>query len=161
MQPVALRDTFDGRDCGAVMAYRQREAGVDPPSVDEDRAGAALAAVASLLGSGEVETLAQQVEQRDAGVVQRDVAPLTVDGETDRQSHAMFRSVLWSGRIGCGSRLAAGMRNDPGHARTAGRVEWRSGQAWCSPLYGGFLRLARRGRSRHGDEDLSENLRMS
>ena len=49
---------------------REREAGIDPPAVDEDRAGAALAAIAALLGAGEVETLAQEVEKRHARVVE-------------------------------------------------------------------------------------------
>ena len=59
------------------------------PAVDQHRAGAALAAVAALLGAGQVEPLAQQVEQRDARVVERDVAPLAVDGEADGESHAV------------------------------------------------------------------------
>ena len=72
MQRVALRHALDGEDVRAVMADRQRQAGIDPPAVDQDRAGAALPAVAAFLGSGQVQALAQQIEQRDARVVQRD-----------------------------------------------------------------------------------------
>ena len=43
------------------------------PAVDQDGAGAALAAIAALLGAGQVETLAQQVEERDAWIVELDV----------------------------------------------------------------------------------------
>ena len=71
---VALRHAFDGEDVGAVVAERQRQAGIDPPPVDQHGAGAALAAVAALLGAGQIQALAQQVEQRDARVVERDVA---------------------------------------------------------------------------------------
>ena len=58
----------------------QREAGVDPPPVDQDRAGAALAAVAALLGSGQIEPLAQEIEKRHPRIVELDVPrlPLTV-----------------------------------------------------------------------------------
>ena len=80
MQRVAVRQALDRQDVRAVAADRESEAGIDPPPVDEDRAGAALAAVAALLGPGQLEALAQQVEQRDARVVQHDfrVTPLTV-----------------------------------------------------------------------------------
>ena len=69
MKLVAARDALDRQDIGAVVADRQSQARIDPSAVDQDRAGAALAAVASLLGSGQVQTLAQEIEQRDAGVV--------------------------------------------------------------------------------------------
>jgi hypothetical protein len=46
----------------------ERQAGIDAPAVDDDRAGAALAVVAALLGAGQVQVLAQRVEQRGAGV---------------------------------------------------------------------------------------------
>ena len=45
------------------VLHRQREAGVDPPAVGEHRAGAARALVASLLGAGQAQVLAQRVEQ--------------------------------------------------------------------------------------------------
>ena len=70
MQLVAARDALDREDVGAVVADRQRQARIDPSAVDQDRARAALAAVAALLGSGQVEPLAQEIEQRDARVVQ-------------------------------------------------------------------------------------------
>ena len=54
---------------------------------DEHGAGAALAAVAALLGAGQVEALAQEIEKRHARVVERDVSSLTVDGEADGESH--------------------------------------------------------------------------
>ena len=54
------------------MTDREGEAGIDPPSVDDDRTGAALAAVAALLGSGQIEMFAKKVEQGDPRVIQPD-----------------------------------------------------------------------------------------
>jgi hypothetical protein len=45
------------------MHDREREAGVDAPAVDDDRTGAALTVIATLLGPSEVQMLAQRVEQ--------------------------------------------------------------------------------------------------
>ena len=46
---------LDRGDFGAVLHDGQREAGVDPPAVDQHRAGAALAVVAALLRAGQRE----------------------------------------------------------------------------------------------------------
>src|SRR3954470_4848560 len=92
MKLVAARDAFDGEDVGAVMADGEREAGVDPLAVDENGAGAALAAIASLLGSGQMEALTQEIEQRDARIVEDEVAPRTVHGEADGVVHTRLRS---------------------------------------------------------------------
>ena len=69
---VAVGEALDGLDLGAVEADGEREAGVDPPAVDEDGAGAALAAVAALLGAGERQAVAQQVEEGHPRVVDLD-----------------------------------------------------------------------------------------
>ena len=45
------------------------------------------------------QTLAQQIEQRDARVFKLDVPPHTVNGEADGEVHAGLRSVLWSNGI--------------------------------------------------------------
>ena len=54
MQRVAVGQALDGGDLGAVVADRERQAGIDPAAVDQHGAGAALAAVAAFLGAGEV-----------------------------------------------------------------------------------------------------------
>src|SRR5258708_223947 len=95
----AARDAFDREDVGAVVAERQRQARIDPSAVDQDRTGAALAAVTSLLGSCEMETLTQEVEHRDARVSQLDVPSHPVNGEADGEVHAVLRSMLWSNCI--------------------------------------------------------------
>ena len=46
----------------------EQQAGVDPPAVQQHRARAALAVVATLLGAGQPGVLAQRVEQRGAVV---------------------------------------------------------------------------------------------
>ena len=56
-------DAFDGGDGGAFGLQDGDEAGVDQLAVHQDGAGAALAFAAAFLGAGEVEVLAQDVEQ--------------------------------------------------------------------------------------------------
>ena len=79
MQVVRRAQALDGGDLVALVHHRERQAGVDPPAVDDHRAGAALAVVAALLGAGEMQVLAQRIEQRGAGVdLQRTDWPFTV-----------------------------------------------------------------------------------
>ena len=68
MHLVGRAETFDGRDAVAFVHHREREAGVDAASVDDHRAGATLAVIATFLGAGEVQVVAQRVEQRGARV---------------------------------------------------------------------------------------------
>src|SRR5438132_13888843 len=63
-----FREPLDAHDTCSLEGRGEGEAGIDAPAVDEDRAGAALAAIAALLGSGQVQSLAQRVEQRRAGI---------------------------------------------------------------------------------------------
>src|ERR1700730_9435894 len=50
MQRVSLGQALDRQDMRAVVTDRESKARIDSPPVDEDRAGAALPAVAALLG---------------------------------------------------------------------------------------------------------------
>ena len=52
MELVASGEALDGYHLGAIEADRQRQAGVDAAPVEQDRACAALAAVAAFLGAG-------------------------------------------------------------------------------------------------------------
>jgi hypothetical protein len=52
-----------------------------------------LAAVASLLGTRELQALAKQIEQRDARVGEVDVPPYAVDGKADGEVHAGLRTM--------------------------------------------------------------------
>ena len=68
VQLVAVGQALDGGDLGAVGGDREHQAGVDAAAVEQDGAGAALAVVAALLGAGQIEVLAQGVEQGGAVV---------------------------------------------------------------------------------------------
>src|SRR5688572_29790753 len=88
MQRVAVSKPFDRRQLGAVVHHRERQARHDAPAVQEDRASAALAVIASFLSSGEVEMLAQEVQ--DAGPRLHLQRPFgTVDRQADRDFHAV------------------------------------------------------------------------
>jgi hypothetical protein len=52
MEFVAVHQTFDRENIDAVLSDRESEAGVDPSSVDQDRARPALTTVAPFFGSG-------------------------------------------------------------------------------------------------------------
>ena len=56
-------EAFDGCDPGAIGLQDGDEAGVDQISVDQDGAGSALAFSTTFLGSGEVQVLAENVEE--------------------------------------------------------------------------------------------------
>ena len=80
VEPVALRHAFDCQDISAIVADRERKAGIDPASVDNDRAGAALPAVAALLGSCQTQPFAKKIEERDPRIIEFDgsMTPLMV-----------------------------------------------------------------------------------
>jgi hypothetical protein len=59
MKATALRHTLDRQNFGAIVADRKRKARIDPSSVEQDRAGAALAAITALLGSGQSQAFTQ------------------------------------------------------------------------------------------------------
>ena len=69
MQPTARGEALDGRHARAVRLDREDQARIDADVVDQDRAGAALADQAALLGPGQPEVVAEHLEER---VVRRD-----------------------------------------------------------------------------------------
>src|SRR5208282_6572463 len=68
VQPVAVSETFDGRDRPADRLRHGSDAGTDRDPVDEDLAGSALAFAAAVLGAGEPELFAKYVEQTSVPV---------------------------------------------------------------------------------------------
>ena len=70
----ALRQPLDGQHLGAIVADRQRQAGVDAAPVEQDRARTALAPVAPFLCASQLEAFAQQVQKSDPRVLQFDYA---------------------------------------------------------------------------------------
>src|SRR5215471_7406324 len=92
MEFLAPRHAFDRCDLGAILTHRQGEARIDPAAIDENGAGTALAAVASLLCPGQMQLLTQEVEQRHARVSKTNVPPHAVDDEADGVVHARLQS---------------------------------------------------------------------
>src|ERR1044071_1237617 len=82
VEAIVGREPFDGDDLLAAVHDREGEAGVVAPPVDQHGAGAACALVAPFLRAGEVEVLAQRVEQRGARV-EAEVMVAAVDVERD------------------------------------------------------------------------------
>src|SRR5438093_724755 len=64
MQRGPVGKAFDGRDLATLAFHGQGEAREDRPAVHEDGAGAALPQLAAVLGPGQAELLAQDLEQR-------------------------------------------------------------------------------------------------
>jgi len=58
VKSITLRYALYCKNVSTVVAYRKRKARIDPSSVDEDRTGAALAAVATFLSSCQFQTFA-------------------------------------------------------------------------------------------------------
>jgi hypothetical protein len=72
MKPIAVCHTFDREDVSAVVTDRKRKARIDPPSLNDDRAGAALPPVAALLRSGQMKVFAQKIQKRESRVIELD-----------------------------------------------------------------------------------------
>src|SRR5579859_338858 len=82
MQLLALGHALDRGDPRAVHLHGQRDAGGDEAAVEQHGAGATDADAARLLGAGEAEVVAQQIDQRAPRRHAR-LARLAVDREPD------------------------------------------------------------------------------
>jgi hypothetical protein len=102
MQLLALGESFDGGDLMAFAGDRERQAGKHASPVHPDRARAAGALVAVLLGARQIEVLAQRVEEADTRLDPQDVLD-TIDREPDR-----YR--VWPARL---QRCRLGHKNPP------------------------------------------------
>src|SRR5262249_30309128 len=107
---------FDRHHRVAVVHHREREAGIDSPAIHEHGARAALAVIASLLRSGEVEMFAERVEQRSP-CVELEVMGLTVDTERHRRA----RRGWWHGSRRRDSRTPCRLPNAFGFWHAAAR----------------------------------------
>ena len=139
VQIVPVGQTFDGDDLGPLERDGQRQARVGAAAVDQHRAGTALAVRAAVLGAGQVEVLAQEVEQRRAGVdrdVVRDAVHPQLHVGDDRGVHGFGHASSFPRRptsnphrvvpemftsIGPGHALSVRIRS-PGRVR---RTRWR------------------------------------
>src|SRR4051812_26816557 len=82
VQLVALGEAFDRPHRLAVGVRDRRAAGERALAVDEDGAGAAPALAAAVLGAGELQVLAQHVQERPLGIG-RHRPPLAVHGQVE------------------------------------------------------------------------------
>ena len=82
VQPAGPGDALDGGDAGTFELNRQQRAGFCGLAVEVDRAGPALAGVAADVGAGELQLLAQEVDQERARIDRGRDLP-TVHGEAD------------------------------------------------------------------------------
>ena len=83
VQITGLADAFDGGDLIALVHQGERKAAVYAAAVDVNRAGAALPVIAAFLGAGEVNALAQGVEQSGARVEVAQGVVLAIDAQRD------------------------------------------------------------------------------
>jgi len=83
MQLGAICQACDRGDRLAVQQKRQAQAGMGSAATDQHRAGAALDMVAALLRAGQLQVLAQSVEQGGSGV-QRQIVASAVDLQAQR-----------------------------------------------------------------------------
>ena len=83
---VAVGEALDGHDLGAVGLDREHRAGLDRPAVDVDGAGAALAGVAADVRAGQVEVLAQRLDE-EASRLDVELAGRPIDDERDVFAH--------------------------------------------------------------------------
>jgi hypothetical protein len=112
VEVVGPAEPLDRRDRVALVHGGETQAGVNAHAVHQHRAGAAMAVVAALLGAGEMQVLAQSVEQRDARV-EFDPSRLPVHREGDCHRVRLLR--------------ARGLGRAPGRRACGGRAGSRSG----------------------------------
>ena len=60
------RDALDGQDVVAIGLHRQHQAGACRTAIEQDGAGAADAVLATEVGPGEAEIIADEIGERDA-----------------------------------------------------------------------------------------------
>jgi hypothetical protein len=83
---LAAREPFDRDDRAALDLGERREAGTDLAAIDEHRAGAAVARVATDLGTGEAKLVAQHVrEARDRRRGRAHRTPVQLEGDGSRR----------------------------------------------------------------------------
>src|SRR5262249_44964236 len=79
VQLLAVGETLDRDDLASLRLDPEDEAGADHATVEDDAARAAVAGRAALLGPGQLEAVAQHLEERLARLAE-ELGPLAVDG---------------------------------------------------------------------------------
>ena len=134
MQRFAVGQAFDGGDRLAVVHDRERQAGIDAPSVQQHGAGAALAVVAAFLRAGHRHMLAQRVQQCGARIKLQPMG-MAVDLQRDVDRRAALGSIAaWAGRTG-------GMRRSRQAGHQQSPRDGAAGAEHLPPRHGqGYLR---------------------
>jgi hypothetical protein len=70
MQDLGTPQSFNRRYSIAFVHDRKREARIDAPAIYKNRARTALAMIASLLGPGQMDVLAQRIQERSSCIDQ-------------------------------------------------------------------------------------------
>jgi hypothetical protein len=83
MQLIALRQSFYCCNLLAFMRHSQRETTVDAAAVGKHGACATLAVIATFFCAGEMQLLAQKIEERGARI-QRELVLFSIDGQLQR-----------------------------------------------------------------------------
>jgi hypothetical protein len=78
---VLLRQALNREDIRTIMAKGKRKTRIDSSALHKDRAGAALPAIATFLGSCKVEAFAQEIQQGHSRILQSDGPQDAIDGE--------------------------------------------------------------------------------
>ena len=86
MQSGSARQPFDRRDVFAILSHRQSQAGIHANAVGKNGTCAALAVIATLLGAGKTDPLAQEIEKCDSRI-EMQIMPPAVDGQRTGHAH--------------------------------------------------------------------------
>ena len=129
----AVGEAFDGGDVGAGGGYGEGEAGVDAAAVNDDGAGSALSVVAAFFAAGEVEVLAECVEERGAGVKGEGVWG-SVDAEGDAGSVGGAGGGLMGGGE-AGDSCGRGSADETGGLQEAAARDFDVGWGGCGSFF--------------------------
>ena len=125
VERLAIGQSLDGADATTGQRSRKRDARVDRRSVEKHGAGAALAPIAAALGACKSQNVAQDVEQRRAGIHFEIVA----------------RAVYFQSESGLCMRSFAALPLDPPAVRVASSRQQRGGFAMPDAVNGHTLAL--------------------
>src|SRR5664279_4398718 len=121
MQLAVLGEPFDRRDGAALHLRREHRARLDRAPVHVHGAGAALRGVATDVGAGQLQGLAQELDEQRARI-DRPGDGLAVDGERNGDVHADLLRVGRERAPEMWRRCEKGLRPIVGRARTVARM---------------------------------------
>ena len=119
MELLALSEALDRRDLAPFDEGGERKARLHALAVHQHRAGAALAKATALLRAGEMQVLAQGIEQRGARIERQPVLR-AVDAQHDiERSGRAAESLRRCRRYCCGHELSSSTSSPPVTAATS------------------------------------------